>query len=177
MSPKRNVTAVLLPGFGGTARQPLLLLLAKKLRAAGFEVAPLTLKRRKPDATLEVEVAQLERHVKGQGVWLGRSFGGRVCARLAVKSPPRALVLLGFPVRPFGKKRPLDEAALLQLRCPTLLLQGDRDSLAPLSVLRRLVKRNPRLTLEIIEGAAHAYGRHQSRVVERAVQWLEEICI
>ena len=152
---QRQITAVLLPGFGATARQPLLVQLGAKLRAAGFDVAPLTLKRRKPDATLEAEVALLKQHVKGQGVWLGRSFGGRVCARLAVKSPPRALVLLGFPVRPPGKKRPLDEEALLQLKCPTLLLQGSRDPLAPLSVLRRLVKRNPHLRLEIEIGRAH----------------------
>lgn len=175
---QKHLDAVLVPGFGGTVRQPLLVRLGKQLRTAGFEVKPLALKRGAPKPGLEAEMLQLQRHLTlrttGRSVWLGRSFGGRVCARLAVSQPPLALVLLGFPVRPAGKRRPLDEAALTALRCPTLLLQGSRDPLAPLPVLRRLVRANSRLTLETIDGATHAYGRHENRVIERAVSWLEE---
>ena len=101
--------------------------------------------------------------------YVGRSFGGRVCARVEKRCPR---VLLGFPVRPPGRERPEDEAALLALRSPTLILQGSDDELGPLDVLEGLCAKNPALELEVIEGAGHAYGRHEKRVLERAAAWL-----
>lgn len=176
MSAPTKPIAVLLPGFGGGVRQPLLVRLGRRLNEHGFATAPLALKRGTPKADLESEIAQLHRHVRKlptrRTVWLGRSFGGRVCARLAVAQPPIALVLLSFPVRPKGKHRPLDEAALLKLRCPTLLIQGSADPLAPLRVVKRLVRANSHLQLEIIDGAGHAYGRHEKRAIDLAVNWL-----
>lgn len=158
---------VLVPGFGGTASQPLLVRLSKLLAAQGFETKRVTLPRGRPSRGLAVEVAALEQH--GAEAYVGRSFGGRVCARAAARVPR---VLLGFPVRPPGRPRPEDEAALLALRSPTLILQGSEDELGPVEVLEGLCARNPALELEVIDGAGHAYGRHEKRVLERAAEWM-----
>lgn len=158
---------VLIPGFGGTASQPMLVRLAKLLTAGGLEAKRVTLPRVKPTPELSAELAALKKH--GAEAYVGRSFGGRVCIRDEAKVPR---VLLGFPVRPPKRPRPLDEAALLSLRSPTLILQGSDDELGPLSVLEPLCAQNPNLELEVIDGAGHAFGRHEKRVLERAAAWL-----
>jgi predicted alpha/beta-hydrolase family hydrolase len=145
----------------------MLVRLARLLTASGLEAKRVTLPRGRPSLGLAAEVAALERHPAD--AYVGRSFGGRVCVRV-----PRAVrrVLLGFPVRPKGRQRPDDEEALLALRSPTLILQGANDELGPVRVLEGLCAQNPVLKLEVIEGAAHAYGRHERGVLERAAQWL-----
>jgi predicted alpha/beta-hydrolase family hydrolase len=169
-----TVKAILVPGFNGTARQPLLVKLKKALKEVGIEAKAITLKARRPTPDLGLEIAQLKKAAKGAQVLVGRSFGGRVCARLAVENPPLAVVLLGFPVRPPGKERPLDEAALQALRCPTLILQGSDDELGTPAVLRQVLEGNPHVTLEVLEGAGHAYGKHEAAVIARTAQWLSQ---
>ena len=164
--------AILVPGFNGTARQPLLVKLARALKIVGIDAKAITLKAGRPAPDLAIEVAQLRKAARGAEVLVGRSFGGRVCARLAVEDPVQALVLLGFPVRPPGKPRPLDEAALQALTCPTLILQGSKDELGSPKVLRQVLGDNPFVTLEVIEGAGHGFGRHEAAVIARAAQWL-----
>lgn len=166
--------AILVPGFNGTAKQPLLVKLKRALKQAGIEGKAITLKPRRPTADLGLEVEQLKKAAKGAQVLVGRSFGGRVCARLAAQQPPLAVVLLGFPIRPPGKQRPLDEAALAGLRCPTLILQGSDDELGSPQVLREVLAGNPFVTLEVVEGAGHAYGKHEKAVIARTAQWLSQ---
>ncbi len=161
------MTVVLVPGFNGTARQPLLVRLSKLLEGQGVAAKRVTLPRGRPTPGLEAEAAALARH-EAAG-YVGRSFGGRVCIRLPARVPR---VLLGFPVRPPGRPRPEDEAALLALQSPTLILQGSADELGPLDVLAPLCAQNRHLHLEVIDGAGHAFGRHEKRVLERAAQWL-----
>jgi pimeloyl-ACP methyl ester carboxylesterase len=78
-------------------------------------------------------------------------------------------------VRPPGKPRPLDEAALLEVTVPTLIVQGDQDELGPLKVLERLVKRNRLLELHVLEGAGHSFGRHEAAALDHAVAWLDRV--
>ncbi len=168
------IRATLVPGFNGSARQPLLVRLKAELKKVGITAQAITLKRARPKPGLQAEVDQLRRAADGSEVLIGRSFGGRVCTRLAVLAPPRALVVLGYPIRPPGLPRPLDEAALKALTCPTLILQGADDALGPPAVLRRLLAGRPNVTIEVIAGAGHTYGRHERAVIERAAQWLSQ---
>ena len=166
--------AILVPGFNGTARQPLLVKLKRALKNVDIEAKAITLKARRPTADLALEIAQLRAAAKGAQVLIGRSFGGRVCARLAVEEPRLAVVLLGFPVRPPGKPRPLDEAALQGLGCPTLILQGAQDELGSPEVLRQVLGANPFVTLEVVDGAGHSFGKHEAAVIARTAQWLSQ---
>lgn len=170
----KAAVAILVPGFNGTSRQPLLVKLKRALGEVGIAARAITLRPGRPAPELTAEVAQLRKAAKGAQVLVGRSFGGRVCARLAVEAPPRALVLLGFPVRPPGKQRPLDEAALQALQCPTLILQGAEDPLGLPAILREVLRGNPHVTLEVIAGAGHAFGRHEAAVIARTAQWLSQ---
>jgi predicted alpha/beta-hydrolase family hydrolase len=105
---------------------------------------------------------------------VGRSFGGRMCARLAAVEPPHALVLLGHPISPPNRPRPMDEAALAAVRCPTLIVQGAQDRLGPLAVLQRIAEQNPRLEIAVLAGVGHQFGKRQAEALERAAAWLDE---
>lgn len=110
-----------------------------------------------------------------EGVALvGRSFGGRMCARLAAHEPPDALVLLGHPISPPGRPRPDDETALATVACPTLIVQGDRDALGPLDVLRRIALTNTVISLEVLAGVGHQFGPRTGQAIDRTAAWLLE---
>ena len=73
----------------------------------------------------------------------GKSFGGRMTSQAQAASPlpgVRGLVFLGFPLHPAG--RPSDERAahLSDVQVPMLFLQGTRDELADLALLRPLMR-------------------------------------
>ena len=171
--------AVLAPGYGGSADQPLLRKLAARLEADGIATARITFSTSRPSAGYATEKAELrfarDALVAKAGApvaLVGRSYGGRICAFLAADEPPDALVILGHPIAPPGRPRPADEAALLGIACPTLIVQGDRDELGPLAVLERIAGQNPRIDLVVIRGSAHAYGTHEPEALAAAVRWL-----
>jgi predicted alpha/beta-hydrolase family hydrolase len=171
--------AVLAPGYGGTAEQPLLKRLAARLEAEGIATSRITFSTKRPSRDYltekqELRVARdaLVLRSGGPVALVGRSFGGRMCAFLAAAEPPDALVILGHPISPPGRPRPADEAALLAIACPTLVIQGDRDELGPLPVLERIAGQNPRIDLVIVRGAGHEYGPHEAEAIEAAARWL-----
>lgn len=164
-------TVVLLPGFGGRADQPILTKLEQRLE--GVTCTRLAPPRLKLTPDLEAWVDWLEGAVPpGKLALVGRSFGGRLAVRLAARRRLVKVALLGCPVRPPKRPRPLDEAALAAMKVPTLIVQGDADALGPLAVLRPIVERNPLLELEVIAGATHAFGRHERRALDRCAEWL-----
>jgi predicted alpha/beta-hydrolase family hydrolase len=169
----------MLPGFGGTADQPILVELEAALANHGLQALRASLPPGRPSPGLEREVS-LARAL-GQSdpaiiAYAGRSFGGRVLARLALEVPPRALVLLGFPIRSqTGNRRREDEDVLRGLGCPTLVVQGARDPLGPVRTFTRIAATNPSLVLEVIPGATHAFARGQRRAVTTAADWLAQV--
>jgi predicted alpha/beta-hydrolase family hydrolase len=91
----------------------------------------------------------------------GKSFGARMTSQAQAGSPlagVRGLVFLGFPLH--APNRPSDERAahLSQVRIPMLFLQGARDALADLALIRDLIKRLGRLaTLRVLSDADHSF--------------------
>jgi hypothetical protein len=91
----------------------------------------------------------------------GKSFGGRMTSQAQAEAAlpgVRGLVFLGFPLHPAG--RPSAERAehLAEVHVPMLFLQGTRDALAELSLLRPVISRlGDRATLELFEDADHSF--------------------
>jgi len=174
--------AVLAPGYGGTAEQPLLRRLAARLEAEGIATSRITFSTKRPSRSYVTEKQELRvardalvRRAGGPIALVGRSFGGRMCAFLAAEEPPDALVILGHPISPPARPRPADESALLALACPVLVVQGDRDELGPLAVLERIAGQNPRVDLVVLRGAGHEYGSHEPEAIDAAVRWLVSV--
>ena len=173
--------AVLAPGYGGTAEQGILRALARAL--ARFDIGSRAItfrtsgRRPSPEYALELDdlrAARDELRASSDKVALvGRSFGGRMCAFLAAIEPPDALAILGHPISPPERPRPKDEDALQGIRCPTLVVQGERDELGPLAVLQRIALVNPLIDLAVIEGAGHDFGAKERAAVDQVARWLD----
>lgn len=59
----------------------------------------------------------------------GKSMGGRIASMVADERKVKGLVCLGYPFHPPGKPEKLRVEHLQELKTPTLILQGDRDTL------------------------------------------------
>jgi predicted alpha/beta-hydrolase family hydrolase len=91
----------------------------------------------------------------------GKSFGGRMTSEAHAASPPsgvRGLAFLGFPLHAAGRPSEARAAHLFEVNIPTLFLQGTRDALADIALMRKLAKAlGKRATLIAIEGGDHSF--------------------
>jgi hypothetical protein len=173
---------VLAPGYGGQSTQAILVALARRLDEAGIASRPISFSRARPSGDYGAEMEDVARArdvLLAEGVQrvalVGRSFGGRMCTRLAVVEPPAALVVLGHPISPPNRPRPDDEAALLAVQCPTLIVQGERDALGPLDVLQRIAAANRAIELYVLSGVGHQFGPRQADGLDYAATWLRRV--
>ena len=141
---------------------------------------------RRPDppriahAAVRAAVAEATRRLPGVALFAGgKSFGGRMTSQAQADTPlpgVRGLAFLGFPLHPAGK--PSDERAahLADTEVPLLFLQGTRDELADLALLRPMVERlGARATLLVFDAADHSFhvparsGRTDAQVLDTAL--------
>ena len=103
-------------------------------------------------------------------------MGGRMTSRAAAQKPlpgVRGLVFLGFPLHPAGKPGTGRADHLHTVDLPMLFLQGTRDRLASLDLLRPVVDHlGSRAHLHLVDGADHGFdvlkrsGRHVEDVLD-----------
>jgi uncharacterized protein len=91
----------------------------------------------------------------------GKSFGGRMSSQAASQGlleGVRGLVFFGFPLHPPNKPGTKRAEHLANVPMPMLFLQGTRDTLADLKLLRPICSElGKRATLHIIETADHSF--------------------
>ena len=110
----------------------------------------------------------------------GKSMGGRMTSQAAAQNllpNVRGLVFFGFPLHPPGSPSARRADHLAKVPMPMLFLQGTRDTLADLKLLRPVVKKLGELaTLHIIESADHGFhvlkrsGKTDSSVLAELAQ-------
>ena len=92
----------------------------------------------------------------------GKSMGGRMTSLAsAAEALPgvKGLVFFGFPLHPAGAPGTSRAEHLMRVRTPMLFLQGARDKLAELDLLRPVVEQLPSpATLHVVDGADHSFG-------------------
>ncbi len=131
-------------------------------------------------ATVRAAVAEAFRLLPNLPLFAGgKSFGGRMTSQAQAELPMpgvRGLVFVGFPLHPAGKPSSNRAEHLANVRVPMLFLQGTRDALADLALLKALVQTlDTRAQLELFETADHAFhvparsGFTDSEVLIRAV--------
>ena len=118
----------------------------------------------------------------------GKSMGGRMTSRAAASGPLPGvvgLVFLGFPLHPAGQPGVTRADHLARVDIPMLFLQGSRDTLADLTLLRPVLERlGKRATLRVIEHADHSFhvlkrsGRTDEQVLDElaaaTAEWREK---
>jgi predicted alpha/beta-hydrolase family hydrolase len=116
----------------------------------------------------------------------GRSFGGRMTSQAQALAPlpgVQGLVFFAFPLHPAGKPSDARARHLSDVRVPMLFLQGERDELASLDLLRPTVAAlGDRATLLLFPDADHSFhvparsGRKDAEVMAEmldvAARWM-----
>lgn len=171
--PDARFLYVLAHGAGAGMRHPFMEAIAQALaerQIATFrwEFGYVRERRGRPDppavAVAEVRAAVAAAAKAAPGLPLlagGKSYGGRMTSTAQAEEPlpgVRGLVFLGWPLHP--PKLPSDTRAahLPQVTIPMLFLQGDRDDLADLTLLRPVLKKMGKVaTLHVVDGADHSF--------------------
>jgi predicted alpha/beta-hydrolase family hydrolase len=117
----------------------------------------------------------------------GKSMGGRIASQMAVDGliSPKALVFLGYPLHPPGRKEQLRDAHLYHINIPMLFFAGTRDTLCDLELLKTVVSRlKAPADLEVVEGGDHSFVLAKSfksseeavyeSILLRTVAWLKQ---
>ena len=96
----------------------------------------------------------------------GKSMGGRMISNAAAKEPlpgVRGLVFLGFPLHPAKQPARARAEHLRAVTVPMLFLQGTRDDLAELGLIREVCgELAPRAVLRELDGADHSFALRKS---------------
>jgi uncharacterized protein len=188
-------------GAGAGMSHPFMENLADELAAAGvatlrYQFPYMEERRRVPDApaVLTATVVAAVRAAAKEAPDLplfagGKSMGGRMTSQAVAQGQlggVRGLVFFGFPLHP--PKRPSTKRAdhLTKVTVPMLFLQGTRDDLADLGLLRPVcAKLGPLATLSVVQGVDHSFhmlkrsGTSDTAVLQQLVQtaasWAEKI--
>lgn len=152
---------------------------------------------RRPDtpkvaqAAVRTAVLEATRMLPGLPLFAGgKSFGGRMTSQAQAVSPQpevRGLIFLGFPLHPAGRPSNDRAAHLFDVNIPMLFLQGTRDELANLDLLKQVVEQlGARATLKLFQDADHSFhvparsGRKDSdvmvEVLNSLADWIKGIC-
>ena len=164
---------VLAHGAGAGMEHPFMEALALRLAGEGvatlrFQFAYMAAGSRRPDrkpallAAWEAAAAEGRRRAAGLPVLAGgKSMGGRMASHAASEGrlgEVAGLVFVGFPLHPAGRPGTSRADHLRDVPEPMLFLQGTRDALADLDLLRPVLEPlGERATLHVVEGADHGF--------------------
>jgi uncharacterized protein len=121
----------------------------------------------------------------------GKSFGGRMTSQAQAETPMpgvRGIAFFGFPLHPAGKPSVERAEHLARVRCPMLFLQGTRDELAELTLVRGVVANlDERATLRVFDDADHSFhvraksgssdAAVQQAMIEATVAWMRGVAL
>lgn len=119
----------------------------------------------------------------------GKSMGGRMTSLAAAKQPldgVRGLIYFGFPLHAVGKPGAERGAHLAEIKLAMLFLQGSRDALADLKLLRPLCRTlGKQIELFVIGGGDHSFHMLKSAkrsdeevlgaAVKKAAAWIKKV--
>ena len=108
----------------------------------------------------------------------GKSMGGRITSQAQAKEAlpgVRGLVFYGFPLHPAGAPATKRGDHLARTALPLLFLQGERDKLADIALLRPIVAAlGPRARLEVVPEGDHGFAvpKRTGRTAADVLAWL-----
>ena len=202
-------------GAGAGMKHPFMQGMAVRLAARGvatlrYHFPYLEAGKGRPDrapvlvSTVRAAVRRARQVAEGLPLFAGgKSLGGRMSSLAAAEGGWRGepggahseeeaertvmgIVFFGFPLHRPGEPSAERAEHLLEVKTPMLFLQGERDSLADLELLRPvLTSMGPRATLYVVEGADHGFhvpkssGRNDDLVMDeladQTAAWIRRI--
>jgi predicted alpha/beta-hydrolase family hydrolase len=192
---------VLAHGAGAGMNHPFITALTSELAASGvasfrFQFPYMEQRRKVPDhppvltATIQAAVQAASKAAPNLPLFAGgKSLGGRMTSLAASEGRldnVRGLVFFGFPLHPPNQPGTKRAGHLREVKLPMLFLQGTRDALGDLKLLRPiLAKLGTQATLHVVEGADHSFhvlkssGRIDKDVLKESAQsasdWMKKL--
>jgi predicted alpha/beta-hydrolase family hydrolase len=171
--PRPSAAYVFAHGAGAGMTHPFMAQLAEQLCERGvatlrFQFPSMERGLKRPDAppvakaTVRSACEEAARRFPGVPLFAGgKSFGGRMTSQAQAEEPlagVRGLVFVGFPLHPAGVPATQRADHLARVDVPMLFLQGTRDALADLDLIRRVTDAlDDRATLALFDDADHAF--------------------
>jgi uncharacterized protein len=188
---------VLAHGAGAGMRHPFMTGIAEKLQAKGvatlrYEFPYMQSGKKSPDVPRVLEATVRKAIEKAAElapdlpiIAGGKSMGGRITSQLLANDhtlPVRGIAFLGFPLHQPGKPGRDRAKHLFDVIQPMLFIQGTRDSLADLSLMREVTgELRERATLHVVDGGDHSFAVRKSdgrshddamdEIVDALVSW------
>ena len=172
-----NPLILLAPGAGAPSSHPWLQEWKKRLSGIGavetFDYDYMRERRKRPDPLSkliavhrEALAKAREKHIGAKTFLIGKSMGGRVGCHVSLEDKVDGLICLGYPLCAMGDRTKLRDEVLRALTTPILFVQGTRDSLCPLDLLKRVrtEMKGPN-ALHLVQG-----GDHSLRVTKHQLQ-------
>jgi uncharacterized protein len=143
-------------------------LAARRIAVLRFQFPYMELGSKRPDAPKVAQAAvraaidEARRRLPDVPLFAGgKSFGGRMTTQAQAAGPlpgVRGIALVGFPLHPAGKPGIERAGHLSDVQLPMLFLQGTRDTLADLGLIREVCGQvGPHATLHVVDGADHSF--------------------
>ena len=199
---KAQVLLVLAHGAGAGMRHSFMEKIAAKLANCNvatlrYQFSYMQKRSKRPDPqrvlteTVRAAVAKARKEAGNLPLFAGgKSMGGRMTSLAAAEQPldgVRGLLFFGFPLHAAGRPGAERGQHLLDIKIPLLFLQGSRDALADLKLLKPLCARiGKRAELYVADGGDHSFhmlksaGRSDDDVldelVEKVVEWMKKQC-
>ena len=171
--PSARALLVLGHGAGAGMRHPFMQavaeqLAARKIATLRYQFPYMEKGKKSPDSqttlrtTIVSAVATAKKTARGLPLLAGgKSMGGRLTSLVAAEGrlpDVQGLIFYGFPLHAAGKPSSERGAHLAQVNVPMLFLQGTRDRLAELDLIRPVCRRlGKRASLHIVEGGDHSF--------------------
>lgn len=184
--PEPRLVYVLAHGAGAGMHHPFMTQMAVRLQALSvatlrYQFPYMQAGGKRPDVP-----AVLEATVRA-AIWLGRelfpelpliaggkSMGGRMTSQLLAREPGlpvQGIAFLGFPLHQPNKPARARAAHLFEVVQPMLFVQGTRDTLAELGLIREVTgELGARARLHVVEGADHSFN-----VLKRSGRTFDEV--
>ncbi len=186
---KKATLLILAHGAGNDMNSPLLSFVCEELAACGVAAMKFNFPykenaRKLPDPAPKLEstwravLARVRSDPKfafGRVFIGGKSLGGRMASRVvAAGEAVDGLVFLGYPLHPAGKPQKQRTAHFPQISAPSLFIQGTRDALCDLELLRAALPQIPaRTELHLVEGGDHSFARPKRMGIPEQETWRE----
>ena len=169
---KPKFLLVLAHGAGAGMEHPFMETLAQflaqeKIATLRFNFAYMENGKKVPDRpkkalpAISAAINQAKKLARGVPILIGgKSFGGRMCSQLAANeelTDVKGIIYFGFPLHAIGKPSINRAAHLSTIPQPQLFLQGTRDTLANIKLIKIVCKKLKKAKLEIFEGGDHSF--------------------
>lgn len=148
------------------------------IRVIRFEFPYMAEKRKRPDpqpVLLDAWRAVVREIGKPDGLVIGgKSMGGRMASMVADELEVAGLLCYGYPFHPPGQPQKVRTAHLMDLRTPTLIVQGTRDAFGtPADV--QSYELSAAISIAWIEGGDHSLKGGLPAAIEAGVKFITSV--